>query len=142
MTARAPGGPRRPVLPAFRSHRATILLVDDDDKARRAVRQAFEAEGFRVVEARSGNHALRICEWVVGQVDVLITEVAIPRPNGVAVAEAVSAWWPKATVLFMSDGVVAAVTQHPGATKVRQVLRRPLAVEDLLERARRALIAR
>jgi two-component system, cell cycle sensor histidine kinase and response regulator CckA len=141
MTAHAPGGPRRPVLPAFRSHRTTILLVDDDDKARRAVKRAFEAEGFRVVEARSGNHALRICEWVVGQVDVLITEVAIAGPNGVAIAEAVSAWWPKATVLFMSDGVVAALAQYSGAPRVRRVLRRPLAAEDLVERARRALAA-
>jgi two-component system cell cycle sensor histidine kinase/response regulator CckA len=142
MTAHAPGGPRCPVLPAFGSQRATILLVDDDDTARRAVRRAFEAEGFRVVEARSGSHALRVCEWVVEQVDVLITEVAIPGPNGVAIAEAVSAWWPKATVLLMSDGVVAALAQYPGAPRVRRVLQRPLAVEDLVERARRALAAR
>ncbi|MDQ3996321.1 MAG: response regulator [Gemmatimonadota bacterium] len=142
MTAHAPGGPRRPWLPGFRSQRATILLVDDDDRARHAVTRALKAEGFRVVEARGGNHALRMCEWVVGQVDVLITEVAIPEPNGVAIAEAVSALWPKVAVLFMSDGVVAAVTQYRGAPKVRRVLRRPLAVEDLVERARRALVAR
>jgi DNA-binding NtrC family response regulator len=142
MTARAPGGPRGRLLPAFRSQRATILLVDDDDKARRAVRRALEAAGFRVIEARGGNHALRICEWVVGQLDVLITEVAIREPNGVAIAELVSAWWPKATVLFMSDGVVAAVTQFRGAPKVWRVLRRPLAPEELVETARRALVAR
>jgi DNA-binding NtrC family response regulator len=142
MTAHATGGPRRPLLPAFRSKRATILLVDYDDKSRRAVRRALEAEGFRVIEARGGSHALHICEWVVERIDVLITEVAISTPNGVALAEAVSAWWPKATVLLMSDGVVAAVTQYRGVPKVQRVLRRPLPVDELIERARRALVAR
>ena len=142
MTAHAPSGPRRPVFPAFAPQRPTILLLDPDDKARRAVRRAFEAEGFRVVEARSGSHALRICEWVVGQVDVLITEVGIASPNGVAIAEAVRAWWPRAAVLLMSDGVVAALAQHSETPRVRRVLRRPLAVEHLVERARQALGAR
>jgi DNA-binding NtrC family response regulator len=130
------------LLPVFRSHRATILLVDDDDNARRAVRRAFEAEGFRVIEARGGHHALRICEWVVGQVDVLITEVAISAPNGVALAEAVKAWWPRAAVLFMSNHVVAAVTQYSGEPRARRVLRRPLPVDELIGMACRALVAR
>jgi len=127
---------------ALGPQRPTVLLVDDDDKARRAVRRALETEGFRVVEARSGNHALRICEWIVGRVDVLITEVVIPGPNGVAIAEAVSAWWPRAAVLLMSDGVVAALAQYSEASKVRPVLQRPLAVEQLVQRARQALAAR
>lgn len=142
MTAYSSDGPGYPLLPVFRSRRVTILLVDNDDGARHAAKRALAAEGFRVIEARGGGHALRMCEYVCGEVDVLITEVAIPAPNGVAVAEAVSAWWPKATVLFMSDGVVAVVTHCRGAPKVRRVLRKPLAVEELVETARRALRAR
>ncbi len=140
MIPHTPGG-LGSLMPVSRSPRPTVLLVDTDDAARRAARKAFEREGFRVVEARGGGHALRVCEYIRGRVDVLITEVAIPQPNGVAVAEAVSAWWPSVVVLFMSDGVVAVVTRFLGPPNVRRVLGRPLAAEQLVETTRRLLIA-
>jgi hypothetical protein len=80
--------------------------------------------------------------WLVGGIDMLIAEVAISAPNGVAVAEAVNACWPRATVLLMSDGVVAALTQFPRAQTVQRVMRRPVSYEQLVEAARRALDTR
>ena len=141
MTAHVRGGPGRPLPPFLRSSRPTVLLVDSDDEARRAIRTAFDRRGFRVIEARGGAHALRLCECVRGKVDVLITEVAIPEPNGVTLAAAVSVWWPKATVLFMSDGVVAALTHCRGGPRVHAVLPRPVAADELAETTREALAA-
>jgi DNA-binding response OmpR family regulator len=141
VTGDAPGG-RSPLLPVFRSPRLTILLVDTDDRARRATKRALEAEGFRVIEARGGGQALRLCEYTVGRVDVLITEVAIASPNGVALAEAVTAWWPAAVVLLLSDSVVGAITLPGARSGTRRVVRRPLAPEALVEATLQALVAR
>ena len=142
MRVSVSGGPRSPSIAGLRPRRPTILLVDDDDNARRSLKCALEAAGFRVVEARGGGQALRrMSTWLAGGIDMLISEVAIAPPNGVAVAEAIHACWPRATVLLMSDAVIAALTQFPRAQTVRRVLRRPVPGE-LVEAARRALDTR
>jgi DNA-binding NarL/FixJ family response regulator len=59
----------------------SILLVDDDDDFRQAARLVFEAEGFEVIEARSGNEATAF--FKACNPDLAIIDMKMPGINGI-----------------------------------------------------------
>jgi DNA-binding NtrC family response regulator len=83
---------------------ATILVVDDDEKVRRLTSRMLRDEGYKVIEARSGEHALeRLAEAGEAQVQVVLTDIAMPGGmSGLELAEKVSATEPWARVVLMS----------------------------------------
>ncbi len=61
---------------------ATIVLVEDEDMVRRLVSRVLEMEGYRVVEATSGEEGLEILEGE--EADLLLTDITLPgRVNGI-----------------------------------------------------------
>jgi chemosensory pili system protein ChpA (sensor histidine kinase/response regulator) len=65
--------------------RPTVLLVDDSVSIRKFVGQMLEKAGFRVVTALDGQDALQqLVELVV---DVVVTDLEMPRLNGYALIE-------------------------------------------------------
>ena len=92
--------------PRSRGERSTagneaILLVEDQDQVREAVRTILERLGYDVEAVPSAAAAL---VWVEGgaAADLMLTDVVLPGMNGVALAEQVAARRPGLRVLFMS----------------------------------------
>jgi Tfp pilus assembly pilus retraction ATPase PilT/CheY-like chemotaxis protein len=65
---------------ARRESRQTILLVEDEDQLRGALRDLLEREGFVVIEARDGVQALD--EMDRGAPDALVLDLNLPRLDG------------------------------------------------------------
>jgi two-component system cell cycle sensor histidine kinase/response regulator CckA len=113
--------------------RETILVVDDEDDIRAVVRQMLAAEGYVVLDAADPHQALRLA----GQqhVDLLLTDVVMPRMRGTELAQRLLALVPSAKVLLMSAYKLAEVdaSGHPFIAKpftpealtglIRQLLR-------------------
>lgn len=59
---------------------ATILFVDDDEMERYFAREVLEPRGHRVLYAGDGESALKIFDH--DEVDVVVTDLAMPRLNG------------------------------------------------------------
>ena len=80
----------------------TILVVDDDERARRVTARMLSDEGYQVVEAQSGEQALeRLAD--AGQVQIVLADIAMPGGmNGVELAEKVLAANPSSRVVLMS----------------------------------------
>ncbi|HEX9483224.1 MAG TPA: response regulator, partial [Gemmatimonadaceae bacterium] len=77
-----------------------ILLVEDEDAVRRVARRALELQGFRVVEASDGQTAV---EWAeANHLDLLLTDVMMPRMSGTAVVNRIRQTKPGVKVLMMS----------------------------------------
>ena len=78
--------------------RARILAVDDDTLISMSTVELLEDLGYEVVEANSGEEALEIlrCD---GPIDLLLTDYAMPRMNGVELAEAARVLRPDLPVL-------------------------------------------
>ena len=57
-----------------------ILLVDDDEVVRKAVRGALEFKGYDVVEVADGSEALPVIEE--RSVDLVITDILMPNVEG------------------------------------------------------------
>ena len=62
---------------------ATILLVDDEDAVQKLLTYPLEHEGFRVVQARDGEEALRRFENE--QVDLVVLDLMLPKVDGLEV---------------------------------------------------------
>ena len=63
-----------------------ILLVDDNDAGRYALRRLLRREGFAIIEAETGHEALRLAA-TAPQPDLLILDVKLPDMSGFAVCQ-------------------------------------------------------
>jgi DNA-binding response OmpR family regulator len=64
---------------------ATILLVDDEESVQKLLTYPLERDGFRVVQARSGDEALTRFESE--PVDLVVLDVMLPRLDGLEVCK-------------------------------------------------------
>ena len=80
----------------------TIMVVDDDERARWVTARMLRDEGYQVIEAQSGEQALeRLAD--AGQVQIVLADIAMPGGmNGVELAEKVLAEAPWRRVVLMS----------------------------------------
>jgi DNA-binding response OmpR family regulator len=62
---------------------ATILLVDDEDAVQKLLTYPLEQEGFRVLQARDGEEALRRFESE--HVDLVVLDLMLPKLDGLEV---------------------------------------------------------
>jgi DNA-binding response OmpR family regulator len=65
------------------SDSATILLVDDEDAIQKLLTYPLEHEGFRVVQARDGDEALR--RFAGDRIDLVVLDVMLPKLDGLEV---------------------------------------------------------
>jgi two-component system, OmpR family, response regulator len=70
-------------------HQRTILVADDDDHVRKAVRLRLRAGGFNVVEAESGLETLR--EYRAQPLDAILLDFDMPGGDGKTVARTIRA---------------------------------------------------
>jgi response regulator RpfG family c-di-GMP phosphodiesterase len=59
--------------------RPIALIVDDQEALRVMVGLFLRANGFRMLTAPTGRHALRICQGIKGPIEVMITDVHMPE---------------------------------------------------------------
>jgi len=97
----------------------TVLLVEDEEAVRNIVRTALEAKGYRMLVAASGEDALQLAKDHSGSIDLLITDVVLPKMNGREVARRLHKKRANAVVLFMSG--YTDVTLNDGADPESQV---------------------
>src|SRR5512139_3356712 len=62
---------------------ATVLVVDDEKNIRKTLRMVLEGEGFRVIDAESGEDGMRAVEH--GDVDLVILDIRLPKMSGLDV---------------------------------------------------------
>lgn len=82
------------------SHGETILLVDDNDEVRQTLAEVLESLGYHVIQSFDGEDALVRMREYGGQVDLLISDVVMPRMGGVALLHAARAILPSLPVLL------------------------------------------
>jgi two-component system cell cycle sensor histidine kinase/response regulator CckA len=80
----------------------TVLLVEDEDPVRLFSARALRNKGYRVIEAKSGEAALEIIERGAEQIDLVISDVVMPRMDGPEMATKIRESHPDMKVIFIS----------------------------------------
>jgi two-component system cell cycle sensor histidine kinase/response regulator CckA len=82
--------------------RNKIVLADDESAVRSYVKSILRRDGFEVFEAEDGLEALGMIRQLEGDVDLLVTDVRMPRMDGPTLAESVIREYPDISILFIS----------------------------------------
>jgi len=80
----------------------TILLVEDAAVVRSLVRELLEQRGYSVLEARDSHEAISIAENHEGDIDLLLTDLVMPRIGGHELAQKLHRRRKKMRVIYMS----------------------------------------
>ncbi|MDX6503578.1 MAG: hypothetical protein QOE29_703 [Gaiellaceae bacterium] len=90
----------------------TILLVDDAEDVRTLVLAVLESYGYTVLTAASGAEALQLAERAQGSIDLLMTDMVMPRMTGRELAERIQALDPRVRILFTSGFPMETALSH------------------------------
>jgi two-component system cell cycle sensor histidine kinase/response regulator CckA len=128
--ARRPARPAPPV-PAPADPGATVLLVEDEAPVRAFAARALRLQGYQVLEAEDGEHALEVVNDPRAPVDIIVTDVIMPGLDGPSwVAQALLAR-PGTPVVFVSGYIEDTLTEALGRTPNAVFLEKPFSLEAL-----------
>ncbi len=119
-----------------------ILLVEDSDMLRPITAQMLRARGYRVLEAADGPSAIAIADQTAETIDVLVTDVVMPGPNGREVAQELQRSRPELKVVFTSGYPTDTVLRHGIAEARVAFVQKPYLADELLAAVRGELDGR
>jgi DNA-binding NtrC family response regulator len=123
---------------ALRPSLPTILVVDDESSVRRFASRVLVEEGFGVEEATDGLEALTLARGGAHTFDAVLSDIVMPRLNGVQLLQELTLSHPTLPVVLMS-GYAAAQLETMGITPPCGMLIKPFSAEQLVGEVRRCL---
>ena len=125
---------------------ARVLVIEDDDSVREAIRAVLELSSYEVVEARDGEEGMSLASSQ--EVDLVITDIVMPAKDGLQTIIELKAQHPHLPVIAISAGMPdcrhsqAVLLPLAGQAGADLVMRKPWTTEELLGSVKRSLDAR
>ncbi len=114
----------------------TVLLVEDEEGVRKLVRGILSRQGYRVLEATSGEEALSMVEEYSGNIDLLLSDVVLVGMSGRELSERMRIQMPTLKVIYMSGYTDDAIVRHGVLTESAEFLQKPFSSDNLLRKVR------
>jgi CheY-like chemotaxis protein len=109
----------------------TVLLTEDEENIREALAEYLESLGLEVLQAADGVEALKVASAHDGVIDVLVTDLVMPRMNGPDLAKHLVKQREDLKVVYVS-GYTPETMQEYGASRDEAVfLQKPFQLDDL-----------
>jgi two-component system cell cycle sensor histidine kinase/response regulator CckA len=119
------------------SGRETILLVEDEQALRMATAEFLELKGYRVLTAEDTEHALEIAQSHEDKIDLLLTDLVMPRRSGIDLARGIIKHRPEIAVIYMSGFSESNLKQDLESVSI--LLQKPFSLTALATTIRKML---
>ena len=112
----------------------SILIIDDDDNLRDALRRTLHKEGYTIIEASEGGRGLR--QLAHSQVDLILLDMFMPDKDGLETIVELRRTHPGIKIIAMSGGGFKGTVDVLHVAKkmgVRRTLAKPFTHAELIE---------
>lgn len=110
---------------------ATVLVIEDDPGVRHLARRTLESVGYQVLEAVDGVEGMKLVEEHASQLNLVVTDIEMPRLDGISVARTISVKYPHIGVICMSGRLTETTFQAAITRPLPPFLAKPFSVDDL-----------
>jgi two-component system, cell cycle sensor histidine kinase and response regulator CckA len=117
----------------------TILVVEDDAQVRSLLRRVLSKVGYDVLLADNGLSALEIWQSRPGPIDLVVTDVVMPKMSGKDLVSRLSESQPQLKVLYMSGFTDDALGHHGVLDPGTPFLAKPFTAEQLKKKVQSVL---
>lgn len=114
----------------------SILLVEDEESVREVVKQILETNGYSVISFGDGHEAIDFMNTHAEKIDLLITDVIMPKMNGKELYSILTENISDLKVIYISGYTDNVIVQHGILGESLQFLQKPFSVKDLLTKIR------
>jgi CheY-like chemotaxis protein len=119
--------------------KATILLVEDEEMVRSMVKRMLERLEYTVLAARDGPSAIELYDRSAPAIDLLLTDVIMPRMNGRELLDQLRTKLPRLQVLFLSGYTDDAIARHGVLEQGVSLIQKPFGIATLRSKVQQAL---
>ena len=116
-----------------------ILVVEDDDAVRRPIRRMLEINGYQVLEARGADEALQVVRQESGKIDLVLTDMVMPRMSGPELADRLAILHPSIRILYMSGHVDDPTVMEATGKGSRSFIQKPFSGSVLARKVQEVL---
>ena len=120
------------------AEREIVLVVDDEPTVRRLARRVLLEDGFEVIEAANGAEALDLVYGSTDRLGVIVSDIVMPKLNGVQLLQRLSITHPELPVILMS-GYAGPELAERGIQAPCSLLVKPFKPEELVAEVRRCI---
>jgi len=117
----------------------TVFIVEDDNSLRNLAQKALQQHGYRVLTAENGEDALRISKEYEGAIDLMVTDVVMPKMGGKETAERLQPLHPQMKVIYMSGYTDESIVHHGVLAPGLNFLEKPFSPANLARKVREVL---
>ena len=122
----------------LRGGQETVLLVEDETDVRMLTCEFLKSAGYQVLTAADGEEGLDIGKRFASEVDILVTDVVMPRMRGPELAKHLKKELPDLKVVYMS-GYTEEFSEVPSHLQGVYFLQKPFSRDELLRKVHDAL---
>jgi two-component system, cell cycle sensor histidine kinase and response regulator CckA len=117
----------------------TVMLVEDEDPVRIFGARALRNKGYTVLEARSGEAALELMGSTADPIDLLITDVVMPKMDGPGLVREVRETHPEMKVIFISGYTEDSFRQRLDSDSNIHFLPKPFSLKQLASKVKEVI---
>jgi two-component system cell cycle sensor histidine kinase/response regulator CckA len=117
----------------------TVLIVEDEEDVLKLAGRILSRQGYKVLEATSGNDALEVCREEKQPIHLILTDVVMPQMSGRELIEKCREVRQDFKAVYMSGYTNNAITHHGVLEKGMNYIQKPFTVDGLARKVREVL---
>jgi PAS domain S-box-containing protein len=119
----------------------TVLVVEDLESLREVIREALQEQGYTLLLASHGEDALALARRHDGPINLMLTDLVMPKLGGVDLARQIASLRPEMRVVYMSGYTDGAISRQGALPPGTVLLEKPFTADRLARAVREALDA-